>query len=657
MKRILLFDNDKEKCEILKNLFQEHDLETLIPDNVSEINNNLKKNDVDMLIIDMETLSNDSNFDQNLVKYYQEDTQKTVFFIISDPNSKFSPVNYSGTVDDVILKPYREQELFLRVINRTKNSHQTLKISDELNKINILFKIGGLPHQSTDIEKSSKLILDLIQPAFKNESSALFIINEDDHIQLAAVNGPVDREDIENLLSVTTQVVIDQNRTLFFEDLNRDIFWHRFQWNNPEYLKNAICAPLQVNGKVLGTLELYNVPQELMDNCNHDIQFLNMVISETSNVLNLSTQFSRIHKDLRFAVDELSILYEISDALSSTLNLDELLRLIVRKAMKSFEAQVVSLMMLDEDKKQLSIKFAEGMSEEIIKNTKVKIGDGIAGRVAQSGQPLLLVDVVGVEMSDLSKNIKSALSVPLKINDVVIGVINVSKNSRYRFTETDLKLLFNLASLASQAIEKAKLYQDIKHSLEEIKSSYMNTVRALSKAIEAKDPYTQGHVDRVAKYGMAIALEMDPELLKDDMFRYALVLHDIGKIQIPDAILTKTGSLTPEELDIIRRHPETGAQILQPVKFLQKAAEMVRYHQERWDGKGYPQGLKGDEIPLAARIISVADAFDAITTNRPYRPAQSIDYAKQEILKASGSQFDPEVIKAFISALDKKVIP
>lgn len=659
MSRILFFDDQPEQTQKIKQLLEEQSHKVAVTSSIEEVTGYLKVGNVSLLVINMEAFQKDENFDPRLLKKYHEDKSVPVIFIISSLDSEFSPLKYEFEVDDVILKPYREEEVVLRIINQLKRVRNGGYKADELERMNILFQVGNLPHQSMKIEEISERILEIVSRTFNAESTAIFLKDEDEHLHLSNYLGPVNEEDLKELVKFTAKMVIEQKNIAFYKDLSKEIFWHRVRWHKPEHLKNAVCVPLESPEKsVVGSFELYNVsPRLLEDPDSNDVKFLNQVMHEVEKVINLSSQFRAVNKNLEFAIDELSILYEISDALSSTINLDELLKLIVRNALKSFNAQVVSLMMVDKAKKHLAIRFAEGLTEDIIRKTKLKIGEGIAGRVAKTGQPLLLVDMLGIESVDVDKTIKSALSVPLKIKDEVIGVLNVSKTSRYRFTETDLKLLYNLASLAAQAIEKASLYQEIKDSLDEIKSSYMSTVKALSKAIEAKDPYTQGHVDRVAKYGLAIALELDPELLKDDMFRYALVLHDIGKIEIPDHILTKPGYLTDDEMEIMKRHPEAGAQILSPVKFLKEAADMVRYHQERYDGKGYPKGLKGEEIPIPARIISVADTFDAIISNRPYRQAKGVDFARNEIVKNAGTQFDPAVVSAFLSALDKKVIP
>ena len=180
-----------------------------------------------------------------------------------------------------------------------------------------------------------------------------------------------------------------------------------------------------------------------------------------------------------------------------------------------------------------------------------------------------------------------------------------------------------------------------------LQESYMSTVRALSNAVEARDSYTGKHAERVAAYGLVIAKAMGSRLADDPTTEFGFLLHDVGKVAVPDAVLYKPGPLTDEEREIIARHPVIGVQILRGIEFLGEAKNVVRHHHERWDGTGYPDGLEGDEIPLAARVFAVADTLDALTTDRPYRPAATLTYARDVITAASGTQFDPKVVAAF----------
>jgi ribonuclease P protein subunit RPR2 len=187
---------------------------------------------------------------------------------------------------------------------------------------------------------------------------------------------------------------------------------------------------------------------------------------------------------------------------------------------------------------------------------------------------------------------------------------------------------------------------------QELRRSYMATVRALSNAVEARDAYTGKHAERVAAYGLAIAGALDvPEAVLPE-FEFGFLLHDVGKVAIPDAILYKPGALNHEERALMERHPVIGAEIVGDIEFLAEAADVVRSHHERWDGEGYPDGLAGEAIPIAARVFAVADVLDALTSDRPYRPASSIGAAREMISAASGTQFDPHVVDAFNSIDD-----
>ncbi|MCG0276838.1 MAG: HD-GYP domain-containing protein [Thermosediminibacteraceae bacterium] len=187
-----------------------------------------------------------------------------------------------------------------------------------------------------------------------------------------------------------------------------------------------------------------------------------------------------------------------------------------------------------------------------------------------------------------------------------------------------------------------------------MKKIYLETIQALASAIEAKDPHTRGHSERVARLAVAIAeeLKMDNDMIS--ILHYAALLHDIGKIGIPEQILNKPCKLSDEEFAKIKTHPELGANIVKKVDFLLQASSFIRYHHERLDGSGYPYGLKGEEIPLGAQVIAVADVFDALTTDRPYRKALTVREALEELEKGSGVEFRPDVIKALKKALERE---
>lgn len=188
-----------------------------------------------------------------------------------------------------------------------------------------------------------------------------------------------------------------------------------------------------------------------------------------------------------------------------------------------------------------------------------------------------------------------------------------------------------------------------------LREAYADTVRSLVGALEAKDPYTRGHSERVARYAAMIGSAMGLDKRIEERLEYAALLHDLGKLQLPATILTKPSSLSLEEFQAVRKHPAVGSDMVTRVPPLKDLADFVRYHHERYDGNGYPDGVKGEDIPLVARILAVADAYDAMTTTRAYRPAMSQEDAIRELLACSGSQFDPGVVSHFVQAGGRKM--
>jgi ribonuclease P protein subunit RPR2 len=213
----------------------------------------------------------------------------------------------------------------------------------------------------------------------------------------------------------------------------------------------------------------------------------------------------------------------------------------------------------------------------------------------------------------------------------------------------------NELQLERYAADLRETFKQERARSQQLSRSYMATVRALSNAVEARDAYTGKHAERVAAYGSEIARALGLPRPDAPELEFGFLLHDIGKLAIPDAILYKPGELTDEERALMARHPAIGAEIVGEIEFLAEAAQVVRSHHERWDGSGYPDGLSGEQIPLAARVFAVADVLDALTSDRPYRPASPLNEAREMISAGAGSHFDPQVVAAFNSIGDETI--
>ncbi|HEY43242.1 MAG TPA: HD domain-containing protein [Anaerolineae bacterium] len=346
-------------------------------------------------------------------------------------------------------------------------------------------------------------------------------------------------------------------------------------------------------------------------------------------------------------VGGLRVLAEIGYIVNSSLDPENVLSKVMDTIIKLSGAQRAFLMLQDAQG-ELYTAFGRNWKLESLKPGEYEISRTVIDRVVERGEALLTTNAQedprfdGIQ-SVVAYSLRSILCVPLKVKDDIIGVIYAENRIREGiFTEAHRFLLSAFADQAAVALENAKLFNDL--SL-----SYHETLESLARALDAREKETEQHTRRVELYSMALAKTMglsDEELIE---IRRGTLMHDIGKIGVPDAILQKPGPLTEEEWVHMRRHPEIGLSILQGILFFKGAIDIVGSHHEHYDGGGYPRGLVGDQIPLGARIFTVADALDAITSDRVYRKAQPFKAAYEEIMRCRGTQFDPKVVDAFRS--------
>ncbi|MGH2919015.1 MAG: HD-GYP domain-containing protein [Solirubrobacteraceae bacterium] len=237
---------------------------------------------------------------------------------------------------------------------------------------------------------------------------------------------------------------------------------------------------------------------------------------------------------------------------------------------------------------------------------------------------------------------------PITGEDTVAGL-------RARLEQTERKAAARQRQLERYAADLREVFKQERARAQELRRSYMATVRALSNAVEARDAYTGKHAERVAAYGLELARATGLELADSPQIEFGFLLHDVGKVAVPDAILFKPGPLTTIERTVIEQHPLTGTEIVRDIAFLGAARDVIRSHHERWDGAGYPDGLARDDIPLSARVFAVADTLDALTTQRPYRAASSFAEARAIIEQESGAHFDPDVVAAYSEVNDDMI--
>jgi len=349
-------------------------------------------------------------------------------------------------------------------------------------------------------------------------------------------------------------------------------------------------------------------------------------------------------------VKELTDLQEIVATFSGELRLDRLLELCLSAVGDATGARVVSILLMDPGEECLVVRARHGRNGERVVGERRSIGDGVAGWVAENRVPLLVGDVdkqPGFRALTRGEGYHtgSFVAAPLVHPDRLVGVLCATdKRDGGAFDERDLRVVLGLAPHAAIAIENARLF-------EAVQGNAYRVLRALVESFEAKDGYSRGHSARVAATAARVAQDMGLANGEIETLRQAALLHDIGKLGVSDAILARTAPLSDDEYEVVKEHPAHGEAVLQAAGFLEGVAPIVRRHHERWDGLGYPDGLEGRAIDPLTRILTVADAYDAMISPRPHRPAHTAEEALAELATCAGTQFDPSVIEPFRRAV------
>ncbi len=361
-----------------------------------------------------------------------------------------------------------------------------------------------------------------------------------------------------------------------------------------------------------------------------------------------------VYKELEDITFRSYAMYVEGKLLTVGLNMDELAGMTADMFVELMRVELGYLMLLDESSRELTIKAVKGLKRNHIKKgSSIRIEKPIKEWIVNWNKPILLSELDELPVKDFFRGIAEetgyeiVLSIPLLSKDKFIGLVNLGeRESKDRFSQTDLQHLFTMSWHVAVSIENAKLYQGLYRS-------YLSTVSALAEAIESKDPYTRGHSDRVSRFATSIAEAMNFSRREIEAVRVAGILHDVGKIGIPEGLLLKFAPLTKAEFEVIKEHSSISIKIIEKAEFPWDIRSLARHHHERYDGGGYPDGLKRDDIPLGARILAVADTYEALLADRPYRKGFPKEKALDIIKEVGGTQLDPEIVAVFLELVEK----
>ena len=357
-------------------------------------------------------------------------------------------------------------------------------------------------------------------------------------------------------------------------------------------------------------------------------------------------------------MEQLSALRNIDQAIMSNMDLRFTLNIITSEVSKQLEVDAVDVLLLDAETGMLGYAAGTGFRTPTIETSRVPIGQSHAGRVARDGRLIKIDDLSEMTQDPLfaalfaRENFVFYCGVPLIAKGMTKGVLEVFHRAPRHPRRDWLDFLNLLAGQAAIAIESATLFENLQQTNEELVRAYDTTIEGWSRALDLRDRETEGHTRRVTEMTLTLADNFGFEEQELVHMRRGALLHDIGKMGVPDSILLKPGSLTPVEWTIMRQHPRYAYELLRPIIFLVHSLDIPYCHHEKWDGSGYPRGLKGEETPLAARLFAVVDVWDALISDRPYRPAWSRDQALSYIRDQSGRHFDPQAVEAFFEMID-----
>jgi len=410
--------------------------------------------------------------------------------------------------------------------------------------------------------------------------------------------------------------------------------------------RSELAVPIKLKDQVIGTLDVQSRELNAFD--ESDLVTLQTLADQVA----IAIETARLFAETEARANDLALLLSTSTAISSSLDLDQILETVAQQITTSLVATFCRITLLDETGENLVIRAASPIRDR-------KAEDDFGQRcslamvpwhkqVIETGQPVVLRhDVPELALSDeerkmaLSGGVQSAALIPLIVGGRILGVISMGEErswERSPFTPEKVALCQSIAAQAAVAIENARLY-------EELQQSFVQTIAALAAAVDAKDPYTGSHSQRTTELAAAIAQELGLSAQEIELIRYAGLLHDVGKIGISERILLKPGPLNAEEWEVVRRHPALGANIVERAASLYQLVPVILHHHERYDGQGYPAGLRGEDIPFKARILAVADAYEAMTSDRAYRPAMTVEQALATVRQGADEQWDGKVVE------------
>jgi putative nucleotidyltransferase with HDIG domain len=407
-------------------------------------------------------------------------------------------------------------------------------------------------------------------------------------------------------------------------------------------------VPMLTKGRAIGGMQIQSYTRNRFGPAEAEL------FSLAANTAAIAVENARLFSETERRLHYVQALHDIDRAITSSLDLRVTLNVLLDQALAQLNVDSAAVLLLNPHLQTLDYAAGRGFRAKAIERSHLRLDEGQASRAVTERQPVFIPDLATFSGDFtrrrllLGEQFIAYYAVPLIAKGEVKGVLEVHHRSTLLPTAEWRDFLQTLAGQAAIAIDNTALFNSLQRSNTELSLAYDATIEGWSRALDLRDRETEGHTQRVASLTMHLARAIGLTETELVHVRRGALLHDIGKMGIPDGILLKPGPLTDEEWTVMRQHPVYAYELLRPIEFLRPALDIPYSHHEHWDGSGYPRGLRGEQIPLAARVFAVVDVWDALSSDRAYRPAWPAERVRAYLRSKSGQQFDPHVVEVFL---------
>ncbi|MEW6607649.1 MAG: HD domain-containing phosphohydrolase [bacterium] len=511
---------------------------------------------------------------------------------------------------------------------------QEHELTHKIAELSTLSHIGKAITSNLDLDKLLDLILYTTITVLEGDSGSIMLIDKEKEELYVKSGYGITKEVIKGRrIKIGKDIagyVAKENKPLL---INRGIDDSHFvSILHREGLKSVMSIPLVIKNELEGVFNIDRTKGR--DFTEDDLNMFGALAVQASIVI----EDAFLYQELEDKTSELTAFSKVGKGILSTLSIERVLKLILNAVAEVMNTKQCAIRIIDKKEGRLILQDSIGLNQK-----ELAVEEKFAIQSAEQKKPIVCADVKK-EYPEEKIEISSLLSVPLIIRERVLGTNSVLSTKPHQYTQHEIDLLSTFADQASIAIENAGLFEAVRKGL-------LETASDIGQTIDLKDAYISGHSEEKARYAYEIARALNMSESAAENIKMATLLHDVGKIGIPEEILLKPGKLSDEEFEAVKKHPLISTEILKSIAFPKEIICAIRHHHERFDGKGYPDGLSKDEIAKEALIIEAVDAYGAMTKDRPYRKALSKEEAAKELKNGAGTQFDPEVVDAFIKIL------